>query len=205
MASVHPIRPRSTDEPVALHARAMDNLRFIRETMERAGSFTAVSGWGQVGIGITALGAAWLAAQQTDANAWVAIWMGEALLSLAIGIGAGARKARTARVPLLSGPGSKFALSLAPPLVAGALLTGVLFSTGPIGILPGMWLLLFGTGVVTAGAFSVRIVPVMGLCFMLLGALALFSPPSWGNMYMAAGFGGLHIIFGLLIARRYGG
>lgn len=207
MASVHPLRPRPPDrsEPVALHARAMDNLRYIRETMERAGSFTAVSGWGEVAVGITALGAALLAARQSSADVWLAVWMGEAILSFVIGVASGAYKARAARVPLLSGPGSKFALSLAPPLIAGALLTAVLFAAGLISALPGMWLLLFGTAVVTAGAFSVRIVPVMGLCFMALGAAALFSPASWGNMYMAAGFGGLHIAFGVLIARRHGG
>jgi hypothetical protein len=108
-------------------------------------------------------------------------------------------------MPLLSGPGRKFVLSLAPPLVAGALLTIVLFQAGLIQLLPGVWMLLFGVGVVTAGAFSVRIVPVMGCAFMLLGAVALFLPLGWGNVLMAAGFGGLHLVFGSVIAWRYGG
>ncbi len=204
MATVHPIRP-APKEPLELHVRAMDNLRFIRETMERAGSFTAVSGWGQIAIGVSAVLAAWIASQQTTPTLWLAVWMGEALVSLAIGVATGGWKAHRAGMPLLSGPGRKFALSLAPPLVAGALLTVVLFQAGLIGLLPGVWMLLFGVGVVTAGAFSVRIVPVMGCAFMLLGSVALFLAPIWGNALMAVGFGGLHLVFGSVIAWRYGG
>jgi hypothetical protein len=207
MASVHPIRPRRPDdrEPLALHDRAMDNLRYIRETMERAGSFTAVPGWGAVVIGGTALAAVWIASHQTSPEAWLAVWSIEALLSLVIGVAAVVHKSRSARIPIVSGPARKFVLSLAPPLAAGALLSMVLFSGGVYAALPGTWLLLYGTAVVTAGAFSVPIVPIMGMAFMGLGALALFSPAAWADAYMAAGFGGLHILFGILIARRYGG
>ena len=204
MASVHPLPPRDS-EPVALHHRAMDNLRFIRETMERAGSFTALSGWGQVAIGITALGAALIAAQVSSAGMWLTVWAVEMLIALTLGVWSVARKARAAEMPLLSGPGRKMALSLAPAILAGAVLTGVLFREGVVHPLPGMWMLLFGAGIVAAGSFSVRIVPVMGLCFMLLGTIALLLPVSWGDGLMALGFGGLHIFFGFLIARRYGG
>ncbi|MDQ3555407.1 MAG: hypothetical protein M3409_01335 [Gemmatimonadota bacterium] len=204
MARLQPLRPVH-DEPLDLHARAMDNLRFIRETMERAGSFTAVSGWGEVVIGVSALAAAWIATVQPTAERWLFVWSVEALLSMAIGVWTTARKARSAGVPLLSGAGRKFALSLAPPIAAGALLTAVLFPAGVTAVLPGMWLLLFGVGVVTAGAFSVRVVPVTGLCFMAVGALALITPPAWGDAWMALGFGGLHIGFGTLVARRHGG
>lgn len=204
MASVHPLPPRDS-EPVALHHRAMDNLRFIRETMERAGSFTALSGWGQVAIGITALGAALVAAQVNSAGMWLAVWAVEMLIALAIGVWSVARKARAAGMPLLSGPGRKMALSLAPAILAGAVLTGVLFGEGVVQPLPGMWMLLFGAGIVAAGSYSVRIVPVMGLSFMLLGTVALLLPIGWGNGLMALGFGGMHIFFGFLIARRYGG
>jgi hypothetical protein len=183
----------------------MDNLRFIRETMERAGSFTAVSGWGQVGIGITAFIAAFAAAGGSDPQRWIAIWSVEALVALAIGGWTVARKAHSAGMPLLSGPGRKVALSLAPPLLAGAMLTAVLFDAGLLWPLPGMWLLLYGTGVIAAGAYSVRIVPVMGLSFMVLGTFALLAPVAWGNLLMGLGFGGFHILFGLLIAWRYGG
>src|SRR5207253_9473182 len=138
-------------------------------------------------------------------EAWLGTWLCTAVISLTISAWASNRKARAAQMPLLSGPGRKFTLSLSPPLLVGALLTLVLYRAGLIGAIPGMWLLLYGTGVVTGGAFSVKVVPVMGLCFMLLGAAALFCPATWGNWLMAAGFGGLHIIFGVIIARRYGG
>ena len=204
MAEIRPIRPRS-DDPLALEARAMDNLRYIRETMEGASSFTAVPGWGGMLIGVTALVAAFIASLQPAAALWLGVWIVEAAVSCLIGGVAMLQKARKADTPLLSQPGRRFALSLAPPLAAGALLTLFLFRAGSFAVLPGLWLLLYGAGVVTGGAFSVRVVPAMGVAFMILGAAALFSPPTWGDLYMAAGFGGLHLIFGAIIAWRYGG
>jgi hypothetical protein len=180
-------------------------LRFIRETMERASSFTAVPGWGGVAMGITAAGAAVVASRQQAAYAWLITWLAEASVAFAIAAWSMASKSRQANVPLLAGPGRKFALSFAPPMFTGALLTVVLFHAGLIGAIPGVWLLLYGTAVVVGGAFSIRIVPLLGLCFMVLGTVALFSPAAWGNALLAAGFGGLHIIFGAIIARNYGG
>ncbi|WP_331877899.1 hypothetical protein [Longimicrobium sp.] len=207
MAKIQPIRPlpEADDPSLDLRERAMDNLRFIRETMERAGSFTAVSGWGLVVIGVAAVLAAWLASRQQSPELWLATWMAAALVCLLIGLLTSATKARHAKVSLLTGPGRKFILSLAPPLAAGAVLTAVLFPAELVTVLPGMWLLLFGVAIVAAGAFSVRAVPVMGMCFMAVGVAALFSPAAWGDVYMAAGFGGLHMVFGTLIARRHGG
>jgi hypothetical protein len=184
----------------------MDNLRFIRETMERASAFTAVPGWGQVAIGVTALFAALVASQQRPSFAdWFAVWMVEAAVSACIAGWTMYRKAHASDTSLLSHPGRKLIINLMPPMVVGALLTVVFYRAGLTALLPGLWLLLYGTGVVTGGAFSVRPVPVMGLCFMFLGAGALFLPDAWGDALMAAGFGLLHIIFGLHIARNYGG
>jgi hypothetical protein len=129
----------------------------------------------------------------------------EGVFAIALGAWTMKRKANRAQVPLLSAPARKFVLSFAPPLLVGALLTAVLYRAGLSGAIPGTWLLLYGTGVVTGGAFSVRVVPVMGICFMVLGAIALFCPAAWSTAFLAAGFGGLHLIFGLIIARRYGG
>src|SRR5437016_1277434 len=194
-----------SEDPPALHDRAIDNLRYIRETMERASAFTAVPGWGQVAIGVTALAAAYVAARQPTARGWLGTWLAEAIISLLIAGWSMDRKARTLGTPLLSGPGRKVAFSLSPPMVVGALLTVVLFRARLTQAIPGMWLLLYGTGVVTGGMFSVGVVPVMGICFMILGATALFVPEAWQNWLMAAGFGGLHIVFGSIIARKYGG
>ena len=193
------------ETPPELHAHAMADLRFIRRTMEQAGSFTAVPGWGAVAMGVSALASAWIAARQVTPEGWLATWLAEAGIALVIAAVTMVPKARRVGLSLLSGPGRRFVLSFAPPLAAGAALTPVLFASGHAGVLPGAWLLLYGTGVVTGGAFSVRIVPVMGLAFMALGALALFLPAPWHDAAMAAGFGLLHIGFGLLIARRHGG
>jgi hypothetical protein len=183
----------------------MDDLRFIRETMESAASFTAVPGWGGVMIGITALGAALIASLRPQPVWWVGVWGLEALCAFAVGASAMLWKARKAQTPLLSRPGRKFVLGLSPPMLATAVLSIVIYRAGVFNLLPGVWLLLYGAGVVTAGAYSVKVVPIMGVCFMFTGILALFCPAGWANSIMAAGFGGLHIVFGTIIARRYGG
>ena len=195
-------RPQARPHPHT--AGAIEDLRFIRETMTRSASFTAVPGWGQVAMGGTALAAAWIASRQTSSLAWLHTWLAEALVAAAVALVAMLMKAQHTGVPLTSGPGRKFAFSFLPPLAAGALLTSVLYRAGLQQALPGTWLLLYGVGVVTGGAFSVAIVPVMGVGFMLTGVVALLVP-AWGNVGMAAGFGGLHLVFGMLIARRHGG
>jgi hypothetical protein len=194
---------RSPRPPVA--PNVAEDLRFIRDTMERSAAFTAVSGWGMVLLGGTALGAAALAARQASSFGWLRVWLAEGLLAVASGLLACTWKANRRGLPLFSGPARKVVLGLAPPLVAGAFLTFLLFRSGLESALPAMWLLLYGAGIMTGGSFSVPIVPVMGLCFMLLGGLSVLAPVAWGNWFLAAGFGGLHIIFGFLIARSHGG
>ena len=200
-----PLIHESQPEPPALHDRAMDNLRYIRETMELATAFTGISGWGEIAIGVTALIASAIAAQQATFNAWLAVWIAEGLISLLIAGWSMDRKTRAIKMPLGSGPGRKAVFSLTPPMIAGGLLTIVLVQAGLTNAIPGVWLLLYGTGVITGGMYSVKVVPIMGICLMVLGALALFSPPAFANWFMAAGFGGLHVVFGAIIVRKYGG
>jgi len=199
-----PLRSPSR-EPIPIDARAADHLRYIRETMASAAEFTAVPGWGGLAMGITAMVAAFVASRQPTPRAWLIVWLVEAFIAVAIAAPAAATKAHRANSRLFSGPGRKFLLSFSPPIVVGALLTYTLFQAEALTALPGVWLLLYGTAIVTGGAFSVRVVPVMGLCLMLLGAAALFVPAGWGDAFMAAGFGVVHVGFGWWIARYYGG
>jgi hypothetical protein len=187
-----------------LEDHAEESLRFIRRTMERSASFTAVPGWGGVAMGVTALAAAALAARQGSPRAWLAVWLGEAAVALAIGLAATARKAARHGLPLQSQPARRFALALAPAFVAGAALTVALVQAGRIDLLPGTWLLLYGAGVTAGGAHSVPAVPAMGGLFMALG-IAAFALPGWHDAIMAIGFGGLQVAFGIAIARRHGG
>ena len=204
MSTAGPLRSGSR-EPIPIDSRAADHLRYIRETMERAGEFTGVPGWGGVAMGITALVAALVANRQLSPRAWLAVWLIEACVAVAIAAPSAATKAHRANSALFSGPGRKFLLSFAPPIVVGGLLTFALFSAGALAALPGVWLLLYGTAIVTGGAFSARVVPVMGFCLMGLGAAALFAPAAWGDAFMAAGFGAVQIGFGIWIARHHGG
>jgi hypothetical protein len=192
-------------KPVALDDHARENIRFIRETMERAGSFTAIPGWGGIAMGITAMGAAVIASRQGSPSDWLFTWACEAAVAVGIAVWTTYSKAREAGSTLFSGPGRRFVYSFVPPLFVGVLMTLLLARIGSIEEVAGVWLLLYGTAVVAGGAYSIRIVPLMGLCFMVLGTMALFCPLSWGNAFLACGFGGLHVIFGAVIARNYGG
>jgi hypothetical protein len=205
MASVHPLKSEPEETSPALSDRAIDNLRFIRETMERAGTFTAISGWGIAGVGVLGLGATALAGANGSRGWWVATWVVTAALGASLSLWATARKAHRSGLSMVSGPAQKLALAFAPAMVVGALLTTALLRANVDGMLPGVWLLLYGTAVVAGGAFSVRTIPVMGSCFIALGAGALFAPAWMGTWFMAAGFGATHLLFGIQIARRNGG
>jgi hypothetical protein len=189
---------------VSINDRAVRDLRYIRETMERVGSFTAVPGWGGVLMGATALITGFFTKDLESRELWFVAWMVEAALAGAIGVVGTLRKAKMQRA-LLQGPGRKFAMSLLPALVGGAILTGALYQQGLFGLMPGVWLLLYGVAVMSCGTYSVKVVPTMGAGFMILGGVALLLPWQWAQLFMAAGFGVLQIISGIVIARKYGG
>jgi hypothetical protein len=192
--------------PEPIQAHALENLRFIREAMSRASEFTAVPGWGGIFMGLSALVTAPIAGPPDDTFRWVMIWLADAIVAATIALVAIAIKSKRSGTPLSkAAPALRFALAFLPPLVAGIVLTPVFAMTGLIARLPGCWLLLYGTAAATGGACSVRVVPLMGLCFMVLGAIAFATPAAWGHWLLALGFGGLHIVFGTIIARSYGG
>ena len=207
MAKIQAMRKETeqANEPPSLHNRAMDNLQFISETMERSAVFTSVPGYGGALMGATAIGAAIIAHNQPSRETWLIVWLVESLLAFLIGLFALWQKAKNSNVSLVSVPARKFASAFAPPVVAGVILTALFYYRGFYEFLPCAWLTLYGTAVVTGGAYSVRIVPLVGWIFIVLGAVAAFAPAVWGNFLMAAGFGALHIVFGLIVARRYGG
>ena len=156
-------------------------------------------------MGITGLAAAWVAARQTSGPAWLAVWLTAAALGLAMGVAGVVWKSNRMGSAIALRPARRFALSFVPALFAGAVLTAALARTGRFELLPGVWLLTYGTGVIAGGTFSVPAVPVMGAGFLVCGTAALFTPAAWGNAWMAVGFGGLQILFGVIIARRHGG
>ena len=183
----------------------MDNLRFIRETMEAAGTFTAVSGWGQVVMGLTAIIAALIGTRASTPSTWLSIWAVEACIAAGISIVSMTIKSHAANMPVFSGPIRKLVLSFSPPIAAGCVLTLVLHATGQMALVPGMWMLLYGAGVISAGTYSVSMIPFMGGAFMILGVISFIAPASWATGLLIASFGGLHILFGIIIARRHGG
>ena len=194
----------ASHKPVALHERAADNLRFIRETMERATSFTGISGRGFVAAGVTAVGAAWLASQQTSPEAWLLVWLAELALAAAVTVRLTAGKAKHQGDSLWSLAGRKLIFAFSPPMAVGAILTAALYVNGRLDLLPGVWLGLYGAGVMTGGAYSVRVIPFMGAAFIALSGVTLLTALP-GDLALGLGFGGLHVLYGLVIWRRHGG
>jgi hypothetical protein len=205
MAKTQAIRKENEETVPSLHGRAMDNLKFIRETMERSTAFTAVPGYGGVFMGLTAIAAAYIAQSQANIRDWLTVWIVEAILAFAIGLFALWQKSKMANAPLLSAPAKKFALSFLPPLICAGAITLGLWRFKQFETMIPVWILLYGASVVCGGAFSVKAVPIMGWCFIALGSLTFFLPASFGNPMMALSFGVLHIVFGIIIARKYGG
>lgn len=189
-----------------LAARALANLRYIRSTMAEARRLTTIPGLAFAAMGVTAAVAALVASAWPVSSApWLYAWLGEAFAAVAVLSLAMRRKARALGPPTSRGVGRRFLMGMLPPLVAGAVLTGALRAAGAGHLVPGLWLLLYGAAVVSGGVLSVRLVPAMGAAFMLAGGVALATPAPWPNTLLGLGFGGLHVVFGLLIWRRHGG
>ncbi len=183
--------------------QAEETLAYIRQTMESASTFTAVSGWGVVGVGTVGLIASWVS-WAAGSSSILVVWIPTALVAGLISGAANVTKAKRLGVPLWSGSFRKMAWGLAPALVAGALMTQALTAAGATDLLPGMWLVLYGAGVTASGTFSVRALRWMGLTMLALGSLALLSP-DLGLAVLGVGFGAAHVGFGFYVAQRHGG
>ena len=205
MGSISPLRKETEDQPVNIGDRAIDNVKYIRDMMERSASFTAVPGYGGMLMGVTAVVAAYIASQQPSLRNWLIVWLTEAFLAAAIGLLAMWQKSKIAGDSLTSAPARKFAFGFAAPLIAGVAITLGLWRYGLYEVMAPIWMLCYGAAVVTGGAFSVRVIPVMGWFFMAFGAVAFALPPGYSNYLMLASFGVTHIVFGAIIAKKYGG
>lgn len=204
MSKVQPIR-KDVSEPVNIGDRAIDNLQFIRETMERSAVFTSVPGYGGVLMGATAIVAAYIANSQDYLRNWLIVWLIEAFLAFFIGLLAMWQKSKMSQTSLTSAPARKFAMSFLPPLLCGVVVTLGLWRFEFYEAMVGVWLLSYGAAIVCGGAFSVKIIPVMGWLFMASGAIVFFLPRGFGDEIMALSFGALHIVFGIIIGRKFGG
>ncbi len=194
-----------TNEPVNIGDRAFDNLKFIRETMERSTVFTSVPGYGGILMGVTAIVAAVIAGNQPYVRDWLTVWLVEAFLAFSIGLFALWQKSKISKTSLLSAPAKKLLMNSLPPMLCGVFITLGLWRFGHFEVMIPVWILCYGAAVVCGGAFSVKVVPVMGWCFIALGAIAFFLPTGFGNSMMGLSFGVLHIIFGFIIGRKFGG
>ncbi len=207
MGKVQPIRKDENDakQPVNIGDRAFDNLKFIRETMERSAVFTSVPGYGGMFMGATAIAAAVIANFQPVIRDWLTVWLVEAFLAAGIGFFAIWQKSKITKNSLLSAPAKKFAMSFLPPILGAVFITFGLWRFGHFEIMIPVWITLYGAAVVCGGANSVRIVPIAGWFFIAVGAIAFFLPLGFENLMMGIGFGLLHIVFGAVVAWKYGG
>jgi hypothetical protein len=189
-------------EPVRIGDHAFANLRYIRDAMERATAFTSIPGVGGIIIGASAVATAFIA-RPLQGDRWLEAWLLDAVFAAVVAFVLMQRKASRAGVTLRSPAARRFFVSYFAPIAAAAAMTIAIVRAGDHALLPALWLLCYGASFIASGAFSIRVVPVMGVCFMVLGIAALFIP--FDNVLLAAGFGGVHIVFGFIIARNYGG
>jgi hypothetical protein len=189
----------------AMHERAAESIEFIRETMVRSASFTAVPGQGGVAMGAIGAVTAVMASRTSSPEAWLATWLIAAAIASPIGLAATILKARRNHVALWSASGRRFMQGFLPALVAGAALTGALVRADRLELLAPTWLLLYGAGILAGATASIQVLTWVGMGFMTLGLTAVMTSGEWADLWLGAGFGGLQIVFGIIIARKHGG
>jgi len=191
------------DNTVAIESHALGTLNYIRASIEAAGSF-AVPGIAGIAMGAVGVVAAVLASVPSLASHWLSIWLCAAFAASALGVVLVARQPPKG-FTLYRGPARKFVLSLCPSLLAGAVLTSVLWRMGHGVLIPGTWLVLYGCAVLSASLMTspamMRLIAIMGGLFVLYGLVAFELPAQWHNLTLGLGFGALHLLFGILIGR----
>lgn len=189
----------------AMHERAAESIEFIRETMVRSAAFTAVPGQGGVVMGAIGVLTAVMASRAGTPERWLATWLVAAVVAAPIGLAATIVKAKRHHVALWSASGRRFMQGFLPALVAGAALTLALVRADRIELLPPTWLLLYGAGILAGATASISVLTWVGALFMALGVGAVATVGQWPDVWLGAGFGGLQIIFGIIITRKHGG
>lgn len=185
---------------VNLDVHAIATLRYIRASMEAAGS-VAVPGSAGIAMGVVGLIATALSMTPALQSHWLAIWLAAAPIAITAGGSLLARSTTVASFVATGTPGRKLALALLPCLFAGAAMTAVLLNAAHTAAIPGTWLLLYGCALISASVCTKQIVGWMGVCFAGIGLVALIAPTGFQLALLGCGFGGLHILFGILIGR----
>jgi hypothetical protein len=191
--------PKSANT-VHIDSHAAATLRYIRDSMEGAASFV-VPGSAGIALGVIGLLAAALSSAPTLHEYWIGIWLTAALAAAGVGSALLVRESSLRGLRLIGTPIRKFALCLVPSLAAGLIMTAVHWSYGNLHAIPGSWLLFYGCALISASTVTTRTIGILGGSFAVLGVLALLLPGGAQIMMLGAGFGGLHIIFGILIGR----
>ncbi|HVY64974.1 MAG TPA: hypothetical protein VHH11_09160 [Gammaproteobacteria bacterium] len=201
-ASSH--RPRRLG-PTPIDSGAVENLQYIRRTIEAAHTFTTVPGKGCIAMGVTALAAVAAESYPPLAVHWLAIWVGAAAVACALALWFMEKKAHAQGLSLRRSVAKRFFMTLAPAFLTGAILTAALVGRVDRELITATWLLLYGTGLTTCGLFAVPAVFTAGVAFMALGAATLWLPPGSAHVVLALGFGGIHLALGAAILRHHGG
>jgi hypothetical protein len=202
--SASPNRPHRLD-PTPIDSGAVENLRYIRSTIEAAHTFTTVPGKGCVAMGVTALAAVGLESIPALAPFWLEVWLAAAIIACGAALWFMEQKARAQGLSLRRAVARRFFMTLAPAFLSGAILTTALAGHVDREIITGMWLLLYGAGLSACGLFAIPAVFTAGLAFMGLGAATLWLPPGSAHVVLALGFGGVHLALGATIVRNHGG
>ena len=186
---------------VRIDSHAVATLRYIRASMDAAASVAVP---GSAGIAMGSIGVLATVASSTPGlrEYWLGVWLMAAALGGGVGFALMTRPASLRGLSLYGTPLRKFALGLFPALLGGAVMTAVHWTNGNMHAIPGTWLLFYGCALISASVSATRMIAVMGASFVLLGLVALLAPERAQMLLLGAGFGGLHVIFGVLIGRK---